>query len=86
MSETGIEIGDISLLSAAFAVRSASSLPGIPQWPGTQQNITVLLIDSMAFNLAYILQTIGFLLSRPSIDCNNDKESQNMRNFFNEDT
>ena len=71
---------------ASFAARSACSFPVISLWLGIQQNVINLPLDNISWHACKTLFTRGFLLSWLSMACNTDMLSENITNFFLEET
>ena len=67
---------------ASFAARSASSIPLISLWLGSQQNVINLPLDNTSWHACKTPFTRGFLLSWLSMACNTDMLSENITKLF----
>lgn len=63
--------------NASLAALSASSFPKIPQWPGTQMSLILMLLISSS----RILMTYGFLLFEFIMALSEERESVQMANL-----
>ena len=81
-SENGMSSTEMSPSRASLAAESAAEFPLMPTWPGTQmKTISLCALVIFVYNSKICTKT-GWSYFRFKIDCNDERESDNIKNDF----
>ena len=81
-SENGMSSTEMSPSRASLAAESAAEFPLTPTWPGTQMKTISLPSHVISAYNSKIWTKTGWSYFRFNIDCNDERESDNIKNYF----
>ena len=81
-SENGMSSTEMSPSTASLAAESAAEFPLMPTWPGTQMKTISLPSLVISVYISKIWTKTGWSYFRFNIDCNDERESDNIKNDF----
>ena len=81
-SENGMSSTEMSPSWASLAAESAAEFPLTPTWPGTQMKTISLPSLVISVYKSNIWTKTGWSYFRLNIDCKDERESDNIKNYF----
>ena len=81
-SENGMSSTEMSPSKASLAAESAAEFPLMPTWPGTQMKTIPLPSLVISVYNSKIWTKTGWSYFRFNIECNDERESDNIKNDF----
>ena len=79
-SENGMSSTKMSPSRASLAAESAAKIPLMPTWPGTQMKTVSFPSPVISVYYSKIWTKIGWSYFRFNIDCNDERETDNINN------